>query len=836
MGDGRPLVRWLDEVGLEDHHLVGGKNASLGELHRALAPLGIRVPGGVAVTTGAFDAHVAQPGLRPALEEALAGLDVADPAALRTAGARAREVVLGTPLPAAVADAVTAAYAKLSRREGAPDVAVRSSATAEDLADASFAGQQESYLNVRGEAAVLDACRRCFASLFTDRALSYRAKRGIDHLGVSLAVGIQPMVRADLGASGVLFTLDPETGFPEVVLVTAVWGLGEGLVQGAVTPDEYLVFKPSLRQGFRALLDRRLGRKDVKVVYADGPEGGVQVVPVPPAHRGRFALGEEEVSILARWGCLIEAHYSARARRPTPMDVEWARDGRTGELVVLQARPETVRSRQRADVVETHRLTARGPVLARGRSVGDRVGAGPVQVIRDARDLASFRPGSVLVTERTDPDWEPAMRCAAAIVTDRGGRTCHAAIVSRELGLPAVVGTGDGTAHLADGRAVTVSCAEGPDGVVYDGTLPVEVQTVDLSRLERPRTHVMLNVGNPADAMGLAALPQDGVGLARLEFLIFLIASIGIHPMALVRYPALPDPAVRDAIARATEGYADKPEFFVDRLARGVATIAAAFYPKDVIVRLSDFKTNEYANLVGGRLFEPVEANPMLGFRGAVRYDDPRYREGFALECRALARVRDELGLANVKVMVPFCRTPAEGRRVLDAMARHGLVQGERGLEVYVMCEVPSNVILAEAFAELFDGFSIGSNDLTQLTLGVDRDSEVLAAAFDERDPAVRALIQRVIRVAHAHGRKVGLCGQGPSDYPDFAAFLVRQGIDSISLTPDALIRTTRAIVEAERALPRRAARPARLAVRPGARVVRRTLHGEAGGGAVAAT
>jgi pyruvate,water dikinase len=801
-------VRWLDTVGLDDHLLVGGKNASLGELHRALAPQGVKVPGGFAVTTEAFTRHLDEGRLGATLMSALAGLDAGDLSALQEAGCRCREAVLGSPLPAAVEAAVREAYEELCAREGSPDVAVRSSATAEDLADASFAGQQESYLNVRGADAVVDACRRCWSSLFTDRAISYRAKRGIDHLSVALSVGIQPMVRADLGAAGVLFTLDPETGFRDVVLVTATWGLGESLVQGAVTPDEYLVFKPTLAQGFRGVLDRRLGRKDVKVVYAEDAAGGTRTVPVPAADRLRYALSDDEAETLARWGVLIEAHYGRRAGEPRPMDIEWARDGRTGDLMIVQARPETVKARSRADLVETHRLTTRGPVLATGRSVGDRIGAGPVQVIRDARDLSGFQPGSVLVTERTDPDWEPAMRQAAAIVTDRGGRTCHAAIVSRELGLPAVVGTLDGSTRLASGQEVTVSCAEGPDGFVYDGRLPYEVERIDLARLARPRTRVMLNVGNPADALGQAGLPQDGVGLARLEFLI--ANHIGIHPMALVRYPDLPDAAVRETVARRTEGYDDKPEFFVDRLARGVAMIAAAFYPKDVIVRLSDFKTNEYANLVGGTLFEPVEANPMLGFRGAIRYDDPRYREGFALECRALARVRDDLGLTNVKVMVPFCRTPAEGRRVLDRMAEHGLVQGRGGLEVYVMCEVPSNVILAEAFAELFDGFSIGSNDLTQLTLGVDRDSELLATAFDERDPAVRSLIRRVIRVARAMGKKVGLCGQAPSDYPDFAAFLVRQGIDSISLTPDALIPTTRAILEAEAGPRRRSARPSR--------------------------
>jgi pyruvate,water dikinase len=793
------LVRRFEEISIDDVPLVGGKNASVGEMYRELAPKGVQVPGGFAITAEAYRNFLREAGLDRAIPAILAGLDTRNVEDLRERGRQIRQAMVAATLPAELERAVLEAYERLGAGLAGPaDVAVRSSATAEDLPEASFAGQQESYLNVQGTRALLDACRRCFASLYTDRAISYRVERGFDHSKVALSVGVQRMVRSDLGSAGVLFSIDTETGFPDVVLINAAWGLGESVVQGAVNPDEYLVFKPTLAQGYRPILRKRLGAKEVKVVYDEGGGRPVRTVRVPPDERARFALEDEEILTLARWGCLIEEHYSGKRGRPTPMDIEWAKDGRTGDLFVVQARPETVESRRPRTVLETYRLREHGPALVTGRSVGAKISQGPVRVIRDAARLSDLQPGEVLVAEKTDPDWEPVMKRAAAIVTDRGGRTCHAAIVSRELGLPAVVGTEVGTARLRDGVPVTVSCAEGETGAVYDGRLAFDIERVDLERLGRPRTRVMMNVANPDEALKLSAIPNDGAGLVRLEFIIS--SQIKVHPLALVGYERLDDPALRTEIDRLTAGYAGKSEFFVDRLAQGVGLLAAAFYPKDVIVRFSDFKSNEYAGLLGGSRYEPAEENPMLGFRGASRYYHPRYREGFALECQALRRVRDQMGLTNVKVMVPFCRTPDEGRRVLAEMAQHGLRQGEQGLEVYVMCEIPSNVLLAEAFADVFDGFSIGSNDLTQLTLGIDRDSEVVAPLFDERNPAVLELVARAIRAARARGRKIGLCGQAPSDYPEFARFLVQEGIDSISLNPDAVLRTTVAILEAEQA------------------------------------
>ncbi|RPH56791.1 MAG: phosphoenolpyruvate synthase, partial [Acidobacteria bacterium] len=673
------------------------------------------------------------------------------------------------------------------------DVAVRSSATAEDLPDASCAGQQEAYLNVQGEAALLESCKRCFASLFTDRAISYRQDKGFDHLKVGLSIGIQRMVRSDLASSGVMFSIDTESGFPDVVLINAAYGLGENVVQGSVNPDEFYVFKPTLARGFRPILQKKLGTKEFKLVYEEGGTRQTRSVPVPADDRVRFVLSDDDVLSLARWAVLVEEHYSRLRGTPTPMDIEWAKDGRSGELFLVQARPETVHTQRDPMVLERFHLDARGELLAKGRSVGEKIGQGPARVIRSSADLEQLQPGEVLITEMTDPDWEPVMKRAAAVVTDRGGRTCHAAIVSRELGIPAIVGTGTGTSSISTGEDVTVSCAEGDDGFVYRGRLPVRIERTNLADLPRPRTHMMMNVANPAEAFSLSFLPNDGVGLARLEFIIS--THVRAHPMALLRPEQISDSKQRRDIERLTSGYADKGQYFVDRLAEGVAMIAAAFWPKDVIVRLSDFKTNEYAGLLGGAAFEPKEENPMLGFRGASRYYDERYREGFALECRAMRKVREEMGLENVKLMVPFCRTVEEGRRVIAEMAAHGLVQGERGLEVYVMCEIPSNVTLAAEFAQVFDGFSIGSNDLTQLVLGVDRDSELVAHLFDERNEAVKQTIAQVIRASHAAGRKIGICGQAPSDYPEFAQFLVAQGIDSISLNPDSLLKTMVAIV-----------------------------------------
>jgi len=790
-------IRWFEEIGIGDVSLVGGKNASLGELYRELAPKGVKVPNGFAITAEAYWELLRRTRLAQRIKEILSGLDTQDAANLQQRGSAVRRELNSAPLPDDLRSQIIEAYHELCAGDGEPvDVAVRSSATAEDLPDASFAGQQETYLNVQGDAALLESCKRCFASLFTDRAISYRQDKGFDHLKVGLSIGIQRMVRADLAASGVMFSIDTESGFPDVVLINAAYGLGENIVQGSVNPDEFYVFKPTLKRGFRPILQKIVGSKEFKLIYDIGGGKMVKNVPVSAGERSRFAIDDEEILTLARWACLIEDHYSAKRSCYTPMDMEWAKDGRTGELFILQARPETVHSQKSLDAMEVYRLKEKGTVLAQGRSVGEKIAQGPVRVVRSARNLSEVKDGDVLVTEKTDPDWEPTMKKAAAIVTDRGGRTCHAAIVSRELGLPAIVGTENATEKLKDGQTVTVSCAEGEIGFIYEGSLKFAIDRVNLHALPRPRTKVMMNVANPEEALRLSSLPNDGIGLAREEFII--TTYIKIHPMALLDFERLEDRAVRAEIERLTAGYSDKSQFFIDKLAQGVAMIGAAFYPKDVIVRLSDFKTNEYANLIGGKPYEPVEENPMIGFRGASRYYDPRYRAGFALECRAMKKVRDEMGLDNVKLMIPFCRTVEEGRRVLAEMEKNGLKRGVNQLEVYVMCEIPSNVILADEFAEIFDGFSIGSNDLTQLVLGVDRDSEIVAHVFDERNPAVKSMIASVIRAAKAKGRKIGICGQAPSDYPEFAEFLVQQGIDSISLNPDAVLKTTLVMLKME--------------------------------------
>ena len=795
-----PFIKWFADTGIGDVPLVGGKNASLGEMVRELTAKGVKVPNGFSMTADAYRYFLRATGVDRQIDEILTGLDTRDLENLRSRALRVRQVILGAPLPQDLETAIIAAYEQLRGSDAhPPDVAVRSSATAEDLPDASFAGQQETYLNVQGSRALLDTVRRCCASLFTDRAISYRADKGFDHQKIALSVGVQRMVRSDLATSGVMFTLDTESGFRDAVLINAAYGLGENVVQGSVNPDEYYVFKPTLKQGFAPILQKVLGNKEFKLIYDIGGGKMVKNVPVSPDDRARFAISDDEILTLARWACIIEDHYSVKKGRECPMDIEWAKDGNTGELFIVQARPETVRSREQTGTYETYRLGHRGAVLVTGRSVGAKVATGPVRVIKSVQHLEQFRAGEILVTDKTDPDWEPIMKKAAGIVTNRGGRTCHAAIVSRELGVPAIVGTERGTELLRDGQRVTVSCAEGDTGFIYEGELPFEVQRVNLKDVGRPRTKVMMNVANPEEAFSLSFIPNDGVGLAREEFII--TSYIKIHPLALVGFDQLEDAAAKSEIAKLTSGYTDKPQFFVDKLAQGVAMIAAAFYPKDVILRLSDFKTNEYANLIGGRAFEPNEENPMIGFRGASRYYHPRYQAGFALECRAMKKVRDEMGLKNLKLMIPFCRTVEEGRRVQTEMAKHGLVRGEDGLELYVMCEIPSNVILADQFAEIFDGFSIGSNDLTQLILGVDRDSEIVAPIFDERNDAVKKMIAQVIATARAQGRKIGICGQAPSDYPDFAQFLVEQGIDSISLTPDTVLKTTLAIVEKERAL-----------------------------------
>jgi pyruvate,water dikinase len=697
-------------------------------------------------------------------------------------------------------EAIVAAYQELQSNRTSPlDVAVRSSATAEDLPDASFAGQQETYLNVHGTTALLETCKRCFASLFTDRAISYRVDKKFDHFKVALSIGVQRMVRSDLACSGVIFTIDTETGFRDAVMVSAAYGLGENVVQGSVTPDEYLVFKPTLKTGHRPILQRLVGSKEFKLVYDSGGGKMVKNIPVSPEERAQFALTDDEVLALARWACIVEDHYSEKRGQPVPMDLEWAKDGQTGELFIVQARPETVQSRKNLDALETYVLKKHSRVLTSGRSVGTKIAQGKVRVIKSAEFIDQFQEGEVLVTDKTDPDWQPIMKKAAGIITNRGGRTCHAAIVSRELGVPAIVGTEHGTEDLQDGQMVTVSCAEGDTGFVYEGALPFEIESTDIKSLGTPRTKMMLNLANPEEAFSLSFIPNQGVGLARMEFIIS--TSIQIHPLALIDFANLADPTAKAQIEKLTAGYPDKPLFFVDKLAQGVAMIAAAFYPKEVILRLSDFKSNEYANLLGGQAYEPAEENPMIGFRGASRYYHPRYQAGFALECRAVKKVRDEMGLTNLKLMIPFCRTIEEARKVQAEMAKHGLQRGQDGLELYVMCEIPSNVILAEEFAELFDGFSIGSNDLTQLILGVDRDSEIVAPIFDERNPAVKKSIAQVIATCRAQGRKIGICGQAPSDYPEFAQFLVEQGIDSISLNPDTVIKTTLAVLETEKSL-----------------------------------
>ncbi len=778
------------DLTIDDVSLVGGKNASLGEMIRNLGAAGVPVPDGFAVTAEAFRVHLAGAGIESAVYSALDKLDVRDVAALELVGRHVRDLVAQAPLPAAVWGEVEAAYGRLSQENGeSPEVAVRSSATAEDLPNASFAGQQETYLYVHGRAALRQTIVSCMASLFTDRAIVYRAERGFAHRDVALSVGVQQMVRSL--CAGVVFTLDPESGFRDVVLVSGAWGLGETVVQGSVNPDEFWVHKPTLRQGFQPIIRRERGEKAIRMVRASGSGGrATRTEAVPEPDRQRFVLSDAEVLQLARWALAIESHYSARHGRDVPMDIEWAKDERTGALAIVQARPETVHSQKTAPAIEFFRLRQEGTVLVRGKSVGAAIATGPVRVLRDLSERASFCRGEVLVTTETGPDWEPILHDAVAVVTDKGGRTCHAAIVSRELGIPCVVGAERATSQLRDGQPVTVSCAEGDEGRVYAGTLEFDCERIDPGKLPVPRVPLLLNVGSPARAFQLAQLPSQGVGLARMELIV--LNAIGVHPMALVHPERVGDPKVAAEIQRRTRRFASGPDFFVSELAMGVAGIAAAFFPRPVILRFSDFKTNEYRALLGGCEFEPEEANPMIGFRGASRYYSDRYREGFALECAAVRRVRDEMGLVNLHVMIPFCRTLGEARKALLELEKNGLVRGQRSLEVYVMCEIPSNALLAEEFADLFDGFSIGSNDLTQLTLGVDRDSALLADLFDERDPAVRKLIEMVVRAAHRKGRKVGICGQAPSDYPDFAEFLSEIGIDCISLNADAFATVAR--------------------------------------------
>jgi pyruvate,water dikinase len=777
-------IKFFNQLGIKDVPVVGGKNASLGEMYRKLAKDKVKVPNGFATTAEGYNYLLKKTGVKDAIRKILKGLDTRNVNDLARRGKLCREVILKTEFPADFEKEILEAYEKLSKnyKTSATDVAVRSSATAEDLPDASFAGQQETYLNIRGKEQLLIAVKKCIASLFTNRAISYRVDKKFDHFKIALSVGVQKMVRSDLGSSGVMFTIDTESGFRDVVLINSIYGLGENIVQGKVTPDEFYVFKKT-----KAIISRSIGRKLIKMIYNNNPVKPVRDIKLSPADQIKQSISDAQVIKLAEWGMIIEKHYKR------PMDMEWALDGETNELFIIQARPETIHSIRNYNVLEEYKLEKRGKVIIAGQSVGNRIGAGIANRIMDIKDISKFKPGEVLVTDMTDPDWEPIMKIASAIVTDKGGRTCHAAIVSRELGIPCVVGTGRASVKIKGGQKITVSCAEGEAGFVYSGILPFKILKTNIKNLKRPKTKIMMNIGEPDMAFLSSFIPNDGVGLAREEFIIN--NAIKIHPLALINY-AKQSPEIKKQIDKLTVGYKNKEQFFIDKLSEGVATLAAAFYPKDVIVRLSDFKSNEYANLIGGTAYEPVESNPMIGWRGASRYYDPKYKPAFEMECQALRKVRDDMGLTNLKIMIPFCRTIEEGKKVLEIMAKNGLKQGKNGLEVYVMAEIPTNIILAEEFAKIFDGFSIGSNDLTQLTLGIDRDAGqlVVAGASNEKNPSVKLLIKHLIEVAKKTKTKVGICGQAPSDFPDFAQFVVDCGIDSISLNPDTVIKTTMAL------------------------------------------
>jgi pyruvate,water dikinase len=789
------FVHFFKELGIKNVPQVGGKNASLGEMYGHLTKKGLRIPNGFATTASAYHYFLESTGLKKKIQTALAGLDTKNVQDLMKRGAAIRKMIVTTEMPKDFQAAILKAYRELSLHYKTKnvDVAVRSSATAEDLPDASFAGQQETYLNITGEKDLLLAVRKCIASLFTDRAISYRVDKKFDHFSIALSVGIQKMVRSDLGSSGVMFTIDTESGFRNTVLINSIFGLGENIVQGHVTPDEFYVFKPT-----GAIISKTLSKKNIKMVYDFQGKNPVKNVPIAPADQLTSSLTDHQVIQLAKWAMIIEEHYKR------PMDMEFAVDGRTKEVYIIQARPETVQSIKDWNVIEKYKLTKPGKIVVSGQSVGNRIGAGRANRMMSIKDINKFKPGQVLVTDMTDPDWEPIMKIAAAIVTDKGGRTCHAAIISRELGIPCVVGTENGSVKIKSGQAVTVDCAQGEEGFVYGGLLPFKIEKTDIKDLKKPKTKIMMNMAEPDLAFTDSFIPNDGVGLARLEFIIN--NYIKIHPLALLNYHKLKDQAVKNKIAALTAGYSNKEQYFINRLAQGVAIIAAAYYPKDVILRFSDFKTNEYANLIGGKEYEPVESNPMIGFRGASRYYSPLFAPAFALECRAIKKVREEMGLKNLKVMIPFCRTVEEGKKVQEVMAKNGLKRGQDGLEVYVMAEIPANIILADKFCHIFDGFSIGSNDLTQLTLGIDRDSGgtlEVAGVANEKNEAVKELIRQLIKTAKKYRRKVGICGQGPSDFPDFAEFLVAEGIDSISLNPDTVISTTLAILKKEKEIKR---------------------------------
>ena len=809
------FILWFNEIGIEDIPMVGGKNASLGEMYQKLHQQGINIPNGFAITAYAYRYFLKYAGIEDEIKKILKDLDTHDLSNLMRKGREVRDIIRHSEFPPDLTQAIYLGYDKLAEEFSLKgmdnlDVAIRSSATAEDLPDASFAGQQETYLNIRGKMSVLDACKRCFASLFTNRAISYRHDKGFGQFDVSLSIAVQKMVRSDSAYSGVIFTIDTETGFKDAVFITGAYGLGENVVQGTVNPDEYFVFKPTLKQGKRAIIHRKVGDRDIKMVYSLEDDATTKNVAVTLSERRRYVLEDDEILKLAEWACIIEDHYSKEAGHFKPMDIEWAKDGDgvtigTGKLFIVQARPETIHSQRNLNTYETYSLLQKGDVLVTGIAVGSKVGCGVAKVIETSADITKFKEGEVLVTSMTDPDWEPIMKIASAIVTNRGGRTCHAAIVSRELGIPCVIGTGNGDEIIKPGQEITVSCCEGETGVVYNGQLKFKVESINLDELPKTRTKIMMNVGIPEQAFSQGMIPNEGVGLTREEFIIN--SHIGIHPLALIAYEDLKKRAKTDQriagvvykIDEITAVYDDKKQFFIDKLSEGVARIAAGFYPNDVIVRLSDFKTNEYENLLGGFLYEPTESNPMIGWRGASRYYDDNYKPAFELECRALRKARSEMGLTNIKVMVPFCRTPEEGKKVVALMKKFGLVQGEEGLEIYVMCEIPSNVICADQFAEIFDGFSIGSNDLTQLALGLDRDSTLVSHLYDERNEAVKRLVAQVIKVAKEKGRKIGICGQGPSDFPEFAEFLVECGIDSISLIPDTVVKTRLAIAKKEK-------------------------------------
>jgi pyruvate,water dikinase len=796
------FVKWFEDLTIHDVPSVGGKNASLGEMIQNLGKKGVRVPSGFAITAYAYKYMIEKAGIDIKIKEILKGLDTHNVTDLATRGQKIRNLIKNTKIPSELEEDIRRHYREMEFRYGEDvDVAVRSSATAEDLPDASFAGQQETYLNVRGEDQLIEKVSDCFASLFTNRAISYRVDKGFDHFSVYLSVGVQKMVRSDLACSGVMFSIDTESGFTNAVYITGAYGLGENVVQGAVNPDQFYVFKPTLLKGFKPILEKKLGSKEKRLVYGTT---GTKQTKVSEEEKSKFVITDDEILTLAHWACIIEDHYKK------PMDIEWAKDGQTSELFIVQARPETVHSQKDMATMKTYVLDQKGKLLVEGEAVGSKIGQGEVNVIENAKDISQFKKGQVLVTDMTDPDWEPIMKIAGAIVTNRGGRTCHAAIISRELGIPCVIGTGNGTSVLKKDSKVTIDCSEGL-GRIYDGMLKYHIDEIKLDQIPQTKTQIMMNVGVPEQAFQQGQIPNNGVGLAREEFIIN--SHIGIHPLALIHYEELKKKAPKDKkiaevikkIDHQSVGYKNKVEFFIDTLARGIAKIAAGFYPYDVIVRMSDFKTNEYANLIGGYLYEPEEHNPMIGWRGASRYYDETYKPAFGLECIALKKARNEMGLTNIKPMIPFCRTPEEGRKVIQVMDEYGLKQGENNLEVYVMCEIPSNVIVADQFSEIFDGFSIGSNDLTQLTLGLDRDSDLVAHIFDERNDAVKRLVSQVITVAHNHHprRKVGICGQAPSDFPEFAEFLVECGIDSISLNPDTVIKTRLKIAETERRLGR---------------------------------